>query len=115
MDLNQLTERQQEIYLFIRCRVENHGYGPTVREIGNDFNIKSPNGVLCHLRELELKGLIKRGGFSARALQLINQLNNPGELERENQELRQEVAALKANAEVRETLIADLMERKRCP
>jgi repressor LexA len=71
-DFSQLTERQREIYDFIRDKIESRGYGPTVREIGVAFDIKSPNGVMCHLKALEKKGLIKREGFSARAIQLID-------------------------------------------
>src|SRR6516162_6155926 len=71
-DSSQLTERQREIYDFIREKIEGRGYGPTVREIGLNFDIKSPNGVMCHLKALEKKGLIKREGFSARAIQLLD-------------------------------------------
>src|SRR5437868_8470748 len=71
-DFTQLTQRQKEIYDFIRERIEQRGYGPTVREIGLGFNIKSPNGVMCHLKALEKKGLIIRQEFSARAIQLVD-------------------------------------------
>ncbi|HLJ94779.1 MAG TPA: transcriptional repressor LexA [Gemmataceae bacterium] len=71
-DFSSLTERQREIYDFIKNKIEGRGYGPTVREIGLAFDIKSPNGVMCHLKALEKKGLIKREGFSARAIQLID-------------------------------------------
>src|ERR1700694_142067 len=71
-DFSSLTERQHEIYDFIRDKIEGRGYGPTVREIGLGFDIKSPNGVMCHLKALEKKGLIKREGFSARAIQLLD-------------------------------------------
>jgi repressor LexA len=71
-DFSQLTERQREIYDFIRQKIETRGYGPTVREIGNGFGIKSPNGVMCHLKALEKKGLIKRETFSARAIMLVD-------------------------------------------
>src|SRR5438132_2938273 len=71
-DFSQLTERQREIYDFIKDRIEGRGFGPTVREIGEGFDIKSPNGVMCHLKALEKKGLIKRTGFRARAIQLVN-------------------------------------------
>src|SRR6266852_1128574 len=72
IDFSQLTERQKEIYEFIQEKIESRGYGPTVREIGEAFGIKSPNGVMCHLKALEKKGLIKRETFSARAIQLID-------------------------------------------
>src|ERR1700730_12499267 len=71
-DFSKLTERQREIYDFIRDKIESRGYGPTVREIGLAFDIKSPNGVMCHPKALEKKGLIIREGFSARAIQLVD-------------------------------------------
>lgn len=71
-DFSQLTDRQREIYEFIADKIESRGYGPTVREIGTGFDIKSPNGVMCHLKALEKKGLIIREGFSARAIQLVD-------------------------------------------
>ena len=78
-DFSQLTQRQREIYDFIRSKIEGRGYGPTVREIGQSFDIKSPNGVMCHLKALEKKGLIIREGFSARAIQLVDhQLGSVG-------------------------------------
>ena len=65
-----LTQRQQEIYGFLRDKILNRGYGPTVREIGAHFGIKSPNGVMCHLKALEKKGLISREQHMSRAIQL---------------------------------------------
>jgi repressor LexA len=79
-DFSQLTERQREIYDFIRDKIETRGYGPTVREIGEGFKIKSPNGVMCHLKALEKKGLIKRTGFQARAIQLVDYRPNTVDL-----------------------------------
>jgi repressor LexA len=58
--VDQLTDRQAKIFEFIKDRVQSRGYGPTVREIGEHFKISSPNGVMCHLRALEKKGLLKR-------------------------------------------------------
>src|ERR1700745_1688157 len=71
-DFSQLTDRQKEIYEFIRGKIESRGYGPTVREIGEAFDIRSPNGVMCHLKALVKKGLISRQARSARAIQLID-------------------------------------------
>ncbi|MFO0843352.1 MAG: transcriptional repressor LexA [Gemmataceae bacterium] len=68
---NALTSRQKEIYDFIRGKLETRGYPPTVREIGNAFDIKSPNGVMCHLNALVKKGLIEREAQSARAIQIV--------------------------------------------
>ncbi len=65
------TERQMEIYEFIRDKIHSRGYGPTVREIGLGFKIRSPNGVVCHLKALERKGLISRGKNMSRAIELL--------------------------------------------
>lgn len=69
--LEQLTPRQLEVYEFIRDLIRSRGYGPTVREIGEEFEIRSPNGVMCHLKALEKKGLISREPNMSRAIQLI--------------------------------------------
>lgn len=71
-DLEALTPRQREIYNFIRSKIQGRGYGPTVREIGLQFQIKSPNGVMCHLKALQKKGLIHREPNMSRAIQLLD-------------------------------------------
>ncbi len=68
--MQQLTRRQRDVYHFIRDKIRGRGYGPTVREIGERFQIRSPNGVMCHLRALEKKGLITREPNMSRAIQL---------------------------------------------
>lgn len=73
MDLSHLTKRQKEVYEFIRDKIQNRGYGPTVREIGLKFDISSPNGVMCHLKALEKKGLIEREPNMSRAIQLVEE------------------------------------------
>jgi len=70
-DLDSLTPRQRDIYNFIRSKIQGRGYGPTVREIGVHFQIKSPNGVMCHLKALQKKGLIHREPNMSRAIQLL--------------------------------------------
>jgi len=65
-----LTPRQRDIFEFLKDKILNRGYGPTVREIGVEFGIKSPNGVMCHLKALEKKGLIQRESHMSRAIQL---------------------------------------------
>jgi repressor LexA len=71
-DTESLTTRQRDIYHFIRGKIQGRGYGPTVREIGQEFHIKSPNGVMCHLKALQKKGLIHREPNMSRAIQLLD-------------------------------------------
>ncbi|QDU97494.1 transcriptional repressor LexA [Lignipirellula cremea] len=70
MSLDQLTRKQLAVYNFVRDLIVNRGYGPTVREIGTQFDISSPNGVVCHLKALEKKGLIRRDPRKSRAIEL---------------------------------------------
>ncbi len=65
-----LTARQQQVYDFIREKIVARGFGPTVREIGDFLNISSPNGVVCHLKALERKGMINRLANKSRAIEL---------------------------------------------
>lgn len=63
-----LTERQKMVLDFIQSSIENHGYPPTLREIGNFMGIRSTNGVNDHLRALERKGYLRREDMKSRAL-----------------------------------------------
>lgn len=72
-NLDSLTSRQKEVYEFIREKIRARGYGPTVREIGTQFKISSPNGVMCHLKALEKKGLINREPNMSRAIMLATE------------------------------------------
>lgn len=77
--LDLLTKRQKEVLLLIKEKIETRGYGPTVREIGEEFDISSPNGVMCHLKALEKKGLITREPNMSRAIQLTPEaMDEPG-------------------------------------
>ena len=59
-DTSAITPRQNEILFFIRDKIVERGYPPSIREIGEAFSIVSPNGVICHLKALEKKGFIER-------------------------------------------------------
>lgn len=71
---DQLTARQREVFDMIYERIINRGYGPTVREIADQFGIASPNGVVCHLKALEKKGLIIRSPNKSRAIELTDEV-----------------------------------------
>jgi repressor LexA len=55
-----LTKRQDSILRFIIESIRDHGYPPTIAEIGAEFGITSTNGVNDHLLALEKKGYIER-------------------------------------------------------
>jgi repressor LexA len=73
-----LTPRQREIYDYICVKIEERGYPPSIREIGEAFRIQSPNGVMCHLKALEKKGLMRRQEGRARAIQIDGIRANSG-------------------------------------
>lgn len=54
-----LTKRQMEISNWIITEHQRTGHGVAMREIGAAFNIKSPNGVKCHVDSLAKKGVIR--------------------------------------------------------
>jgi repressor LexA len=66
-----LTKRQEQTLSFIRRSIEERGYPPTLREIGEHMGIKSTNGVNDHLRALERKGYLRREDMKSRALKLV--------------------------------------------
>jgi repressor LexA len=67
-----LTDRQRQIWEFLGSYVEEHGYPPTVREIGEAVGLASPSTVHAHLANLERAGLLKRDPTKPRALELAN-------------------------------------------
>ena len=69
-----LTKRQQEIWEFLVAYVDDHGYPPTVREIGEQVGLASPSTVHAHLANLERAGLIKRDPTKPRALELTGRV-----------------------------------------
>src|SRR2546425_2225662 len=67
----ELTARQQDIWNFLVEYVEQHGYPPTVREIGEAVGLASPSTVHAHLANLERAGLLRRDPTKPRALELV--------------------------------------------
>jgi repressor LexA len=66
-----LTPRQRQIWDFVVDYVDQHGYPPTVREIGEAVGLASPSTVHAHLANLERAGLLRRDPTKPRALELI--------------------------------------------
>ena len=74
-----LTARQEQTLDFIRRSIEERGYPPTLREIGEYMGIRSTNGVNDHLRALERKGYLRREDMKSRALKLVSGMGNAPE------------------------------------
>lgn len=59
MYFRELTERQNQIMEVIIENVGRHHCLPTLRKIGEILDIRSPNGVMCHITALAKKGFLK--------------------------------------------------------
>jgi repressor LexA len=71
-----LTKRQQQILDFISTCIDDAGYPPTLREIGEHFGIKSTNGVNDHLKALEKKGYLRREDLKSRAMRPVTPISS---------------------------------------
>ncbi len=69
-DMSDLTSRQHAIMDFLHAYTGDHGYPPSVREIGDAVGLKSPSSVHSQLSTLEDKGLLRRDPTKPRALDL---------------------------------------------
>jgi len=66
-----LTDRQMEIYEFIRKEIVENSCTPSVRAIGKEFGIGSPNAVADHIEQLTRKGWLRRSKKYSRHLELL--------------------------------------------
>jgi len=70
-----LTSREQSILDYIRQKIEESGYPPTVREICNAVGLRSTSTVHNYLGRLEKLGVIKRDPASSRAIELTEDMS----------------------------------------
>lgn len=70
--MDDLTKRQSEVLDCIVAFLDQHGVSPSYREIGDQLQIRSTNGVSDHVRALERKGYLERvgGRGAARAIRV---------------------------------------------
>lgn len=75
-----LSDRQQRVLTVIRGWVEEHGYPPTVREIGAAVGLVSTSSVSHHLKSLERLGYLRRDGRWPRAMDARTATDDGAEL-----------------------------------
>ncbi len=66
-----LTKRQREILDFLNEFIQQHGYAPSLEEIGRRFSLSSLATVHKHLTNLQDKGFIKRAWNRSRSVELV--------------------------------------------
>src|SRR5215831_21178945 len=69
--LRKLSERQKNILKYIQSYVDERGYPPSIREIGDKVGISSTSVVDYNLRVLEREGRIRRDREVSRGLELV--------------------------------------------
>ncbi|MBQ3338794.1 MAG: repressor LexA, partial [Atopobiaceae bacterium] len=75
-----LSKRQAAIYDYIRTYTEEHGYPPSVREIGSAVGLKSPSTVHMHLKALEELSLIRRDPKKPRTIDVTKTQDDASKL-----------------------------------
>jgi repressor LexA len=68
--MDDLTPRQQRILEFIRQTVQDRGYPPTVREIGEAVGLTSSSSVHAQLANLQRKGMLRKDASRPRAIEV---------------------------------------------
>src|ERR1044071_1733247 len=66
-----LTQRQRDILDFIAASIMEREFQPTLREIGEHFNIRSNNGVNDHLKALAKNGHLRREDLKSCAMRPV--------------------------------------------
>lgn len=72
-----LTERQQQVLDYIRDTVEDRGYPPSVREIGDAVGLSSPSSVHAQLNTLVAAGMVKKDPSKPRAIVVVDETPAP--------------------------------------
>lgn len=70
--MEELTRREKEILEFIKRSIYEHGYPPSVREIGVGVGLKSSSTVHGYLNSMEDKGWIRRNPSTPRAIEITD-------------------------------------------
>ena len=73
--MKEISDRQKQIYQYIKRTVQEKGYPPSVREIGNAVGLQSSSTVHGHLAKLEDKGYIRRDPTKPRAIEIVQTEN----------------------------------------
>ncbi len=74
--MSKLTPKQQQIYDYILAFTGEHGYPPSVREIAQAVELKSPSTVHFHLKGLREAGLISQAEGKTRAITITDGARN---------------------------------------
>ena len=74
--MSKLSPKQQQIYDYILTFSQEHGYPPSVREIAQAVDLRSPSTVHFHLKGLREAGLISQAEGKTRAITVTDGAHN---------------------------------------
>lgn len=80
--MSELTARQREVLEFIDTQIREHGYPPSVREIGEAIGLSSSSTVHAHLAALQEKGYLHRDPTKPRAIEVHFEAGSGSVIER---------------------------------
>lgn len=72
-----LSERHRKIMEYLTEFIEEYGYSPSIREIGDAIDVKSTSLVDYYLNQLELRGYISREGRISRSIRVLEPVHSP--------------------------------------
>ena len=72
------TKKQKELLTFVDVFINEHGYGPSYREVLNGLGYKSVSTVAVHIDGLISKGYLNKRDNSARSLEVVSSTYVPG-------------------------------------
>lgn len=77
MATTKLSSKQLEIFEYMQAFTKEHGFPPSVREIGEAVGLRSPSTVHAHLKALDRAGCITRDGHKMRAIRVAGSETPP--------------------------------------
>lgn len=72
-----LTRRQARMLAALRAYIADHGYPPTIRELGPLVGLRSKGAVVYQLEQLADKGVIRRDVATPRAIVILDETTTP--------------------------------------
>ncbi len=70
-EIKPLTKKQSEVLDYLKKYKAEHGYPPSVREIGSALGLSSPATVQAHLNRLKAAGVIKNSSNKFRTIEIL--------------------------------------------
>jgi repressor LexA len=69
--VHRLTRRQRSILEFVVAKIDDRGIPPSLQEIAREFGLRSPAGIVDHLKAIERKGYIRRRPGISRGIEVL--------------------------------------------